>query len=138
MNKGRVEQVGTPAQIYDKPATAFVMSFIGPVNVLPNAIGLFHRNAEELSNNGAAHSQVVFLRPHDVLIKTKPESGFAEAKVSRIIHLGREIQTELLLESGEMVTAYVSRDLFDQLKLVQDQIVYVKPKQAMTFPAYAI
>lgn len=138
MNKGRVEQVGTPAQIYDKPATAFVMSFIGPVNVLPNAIGLFNRNAEELSNHGAAHSQVVFLRPHDVVINTQPESGFAEAKVSRIIHLGREIQTELLLESGQTVTAYVSRERFDQLQLVPNQRVYVKPKHAMTFPAYSI
>ncbi|MEG3845043.1 TOBE domain-containing protein [Microcoleus sp. herbarium14] len=54
------------------------------------------------------------------------------------MHLGREIQTELLLESGQMVTAYVSRDRFDQLKLVREQMVYVKPKHAMTFPAYAI
>ncbi len=138
MNKGRVEQVGTPAEIYDKPATAFVMSFIGPVNVLPNAAGLFASNGTTARNNGAAHSEVVFLRPHDVEIQTQPESGFALAKVSRIIHLGREIQTELVLESGQTVTAYVSRDRFDYLQLQREQQVYVKPKHAMTFPAYSI
>lgn len=138
MNKGRVEQVGTPAEIYDKPATAFVMSFIGPVNVLPKSAGLFASNGNAAQNHGAAHSELVFLRPHDVEIKTKPESGFALAKVSRIIHLGREIQTELLLESGQTVTAYVSRDRFDNLQLQREQQVYVKPKHAMTFPAYSI
>jgi sulfate/thiosulfate transport system ATP-binding protein len=114
------------------------MSFIGPVNVLPNSTDLFHRKAEEVSNNGAAHSEVVFLRPHDVLIDIKPESGFASAKISRIINLGREIQTELVLESGHTVTAYVSRERFEQLQLVREQRVYVKPKHAMTFPAYSI
>ncbi len=138
MNKGRVEQVGTPAEIYDKPASAFVMSFIGPVNVLSNAAGLFASNGTTARNHGAAHSEVVFLRPHDVEIKTQPESGFASAKVSRIIHLGREIQTELVLESGQTVTAYVSRDRFDALQLQREQQVYVKPKHAMTFPAYSI
>ena len=71
-------------------------------------------------------------------IKTKPESGFTLAKVSRIIHLGREIQTELVLESEQVVTAYVSRERFDSLQLKRDQQVYVKPKHAMTFPAYSI
>ncbi|MFM8005813.1 MAG: sulfate/molybdate ABC transporter ATP-binding protein, partial [Dolichospermum sp.] len=41
MNKGKVEQVGTPAEIYDHPASAFVMSFIGPVNVLPSSAKIF-------------------------------------------------------------------------------------------------
>jgi len=137
MNQGRVEQVGTPAEIYDKPATAFVMTFIGPVNVLPNAAGLFASNGTTPQNSGAAHCELVFWRPHDVEIQTKPESGFALAKVSRIIHVGREIQTQLLLESGQVVTAYVSRDRFDYLQLKQDQQVYVKAKHAMTFPAYS-
>lgn len=41
MNKGRVEQIGKPAEIYDQPATPFVMSFIGPVNVLHGSITSF-------------------------------------------------------------------------------------------------
>ena len=47
MNKGKVEQVGTPAQIYDHPASAFVMSFIGPVNVLPSSAKIFQSSGFE-------------------------------------------------------------------------------------------
>ncbi|MBD1805669.1 TOBE-like domain-containing protein [Microcoleus sp. FACHB-SPT15] len=132
MNKGRVEQVGTPAEIYDNPATPFVMSFIGPVNVLPSTAALF-------ANNGSVvPSAEVFLRPHDVLIQTNPSESYAPAKVARIIHLGWEIQVELVLGSGQIVTAHLSRDRFDQLELEQGQHVFVKPKEAKTFPVYAL
>ncbi len=132
MNKGRVEQVGTPAEIYDNPATPFVMSFIGPVNVLPSTAALF-------PNNGSVvPSAEVFLRPHDVLIQTTPSESYAPAKVARIIHLGWEIQVELVLGSGQIVAAHLGRDRFDQLELEQGQHVYVKPKEAKTFSVYAL
>jgi len=132
MNKGRVEQVGTPAEIYDNPATPFVMSFIGSVNVLPSTAALF-------PNNGSVvPSEQVFLRPHDVLIQTNPSESYAPAKVARIIHLGWEIQVELVLGSGQIVAAHLGRDRFDQLELEQGQHVYVKPKEAKTFPVYAL
>ena len=132
MNKGRVEQVGTPAEIYDNPATPFVMSFIGSVNVLPSTAALF-------PNNGSVvPSAEVFLRPHDVLIQTNPSESYAPAKVARIIHLGWEIQVELVLGSGQIVAAHLGRDRFDQLELEQGQHVYVKPKEAKTFPVYAL
>jgi sulfate transport system ATP-binding protein len=132
MNKGRVEQVGTPAEIYDNPATPFVMSFIGPVNVLPSTAALF-------PNNGSVvPSTQVFLRPHDVLIQTTPSESYVPAKVARIIHLGWEIQVELVLGSGQIMTAHLGRDRFDQLELDQGQHVFVKPKEAKTFPVYAL
>jgi sulfate/thiosulfate transport system ATP-binding protein len=129
MNKGRVEQVGTAAEIYDHPATSFVMSFIGPVNVLP-------ANAGMKADNGVINpSDRVFLRPHDVLIHKDAVSNTVPAKVDGIIHLGWEIRVELLLETGERVNAHLSRELFNQLHLQENQRVYVKPKQAKVFPA---
>ncbi len=128
MNKGRVEQVGTPAEIYDHPASAFVMSFIGPVNVLPSTSRLFQNNRLD-----SAHSQV-FLRPHDVVIQTNPDGNQTTAKVSRLIHLGWEIEAELTLDDGHQVRALLSREQFDQLQLKPQQRVYVKPKQAKSFP----
>lgn len=134
MNRGKVEQVGSPAQIYDHPASAFVMSFIGPVNVLPSTSGIFAANGFE-----STHPEV-FLRPQDVQIETMPGSGAAvAARVSRIIHLGWEIQAELTLEDGQVLTAHLSRDRFDQLALETNQRVFVKPKEAKAFPLdYAI
>lgn len=130
MNKGRVEQVGTPAAIYDHPATAFVMSFIGPVNVLPSTSRIFQGNGFE-----SAHSEV-FLRPQDVVVEREQNGATVSARVSRLIHLGWEIQAELTLDDGQVVTAHLTRDRFDELQLEPQQRVYVKPKDAKSFPLY--
>jgi sulfate transport system ATP-binding protein len=130
MNKGRVEQVGTPAEIYDHPASAFVMSFIGPVNVLPSSSRIFQSNGFDSAN------PEMFLRPQDVIIETSPNGSTVPARVSRLIHLGWEIQVELTLDDGQVVTAHLTRDRFDQLHLEPQQRVYVKPKDAKSFPLY--
>lgn len=130
MNKGRVEQVGTPSEIYDHPATAFVMSFIGPVNVLPSSSRIFQDNGFD-----SAH-QEIFLRPQDVLVDTQPNGTSVSARVSRLIHLGWEIQAELTLDDGQVVTAHLTRDRFNDLRLEPQQKVYVKPKDAKSFPLY--
>lgn len=100
MNKGCVEQIGTPAEIYDHPASAFVMSFIGPVNVLASTSGLFQSNGFD-----SAHPEM-FLRPQDVIIETTPNGTTVPARVSRLINLGWEIQAELTLEDGQVMTAH--------------------------------
>lgn len=129
MNKGRVEQVGTPAKIYDQPASAFVMSFIGPVNVLPSTSRLFQ-------NNGfVSHGPQVFLRPHDVIVETNPDGTRTSAKVNRLVHLGWEIEAELTLDDGQAVKAILTRERYDQLNLKPEQQVYVKPKDAKSFPS---
>ncbi|MUL36389.1 sulfate/molybdate ABC transporter ATP-binding protein [Gloeocapsopsis dulcis] len=130
MNKGRVEQIGTPAQIYDHPATAFVMSFIGPVNVLPSTSNIFQGNGFE-----STHPEM-FLRPQDVIVQREQNGTTVSARVSRIIHLGWEIQAELTLDDGQVVTAHLSRDRFDELQLQPQEKVYVKPKDARSFPLY--
>ncbi len=130
MNHGRVEQVGTPAEIYDHPASAFVMSFIGPVNVLPSSSQIFQSNGFDSAN------PEIFLRPHDILVETKPNGATVAARVNRVIHLGWEIQAELILEDGQVVTANLTRERFDELKLEPQQLVYVKPKEAKAFPLH--
>lgn len=130
MNKGQVEQVGTPAEIYDHPASAFVMSFIGPVNVLPSSAKIFQSSGFE-----STHPET-FLRPQDIIIETVANGTTVPATVSRIIHLGWEIQVELTLDDGQMMTAHLTRERFDELKLEPQEKVYVKPKEAKSFPLY--
>lgn len=130
MNKGRVEQVGNAAEIYDRPATAFVMSFIGPVNILPRTARLFQDNRFDTA------STEVFLRPHDVVVDINPHESKATAIVSRVVHLGWEIEVELVLEDGQQVKAVLTREKFDQLKIQPQQLVYVKPKRAKSFGQY--
>lgn len=130
MNKGKVEQVGSPAQIYDHPASAFVMSFIGPVNVLPSTSRIFQANGFD-----SPHPEV-FLRPQDILVATHPTEASVAARVNRIIHLGWEIQAELILDDGQVLMAHLTRDRFDELNLEPQQRVFVKPKDAKAFPLY--
>ncbi|ABA21118.1 sulfate/molybdate ABC transporter ATP-binding protein [Anabaena sp. FACHB-709] len=130
MNQGRVEQVGTPAEIYDNPATSFVMSFIGPVNVLPSSSRIFQSSQLEIEHPN------VFLRPQDVVIEKSANGTTAPATVTRLIHLGWEIKVELTLDDGQVVNAHLTRDRYDELQLEPKQKVYVKPKDAKSFPLY--
>jgi sulfate transport system ATP-binding protein len=130
MNHGRIEQVGTPAEIYDNPATPFVMSFIGPVNVLPSSSHIFQGNGFDTAQ------PEVFLRPQDVWIEVQPNGSSVPARISRLIHLGWEIQAELTLDDGQVVMAHLTRDRFNELSLQPQQRVYVKPKDARAFPLY--
>jgi sulfate transport system ATP-binding protein len=130
MNQGRVEQVGTPAEIYDNPANPFVMSFIGPVNVLPSNSRIFAGNGFE-----SPHPEI-FLRPQDIVVQTEPNGTTVAARISRLIHLGWEIQAELTLDDGQVLTVHLTRERFDELKLEPQQRVYVMPKEAKAFPLH--
>jgi sulfate/thiosulfate transport system ATP-binding protein len=128
MNKGRIEQVGTPAEIYDNPANAFVMGFISRVNILPSSSNIFQANGLESTNSP------IFLRPEDIAIETRSNTTNVSAKVNRLIHLGSEIQAELALDDGQVIMAHLTREHFDRLQLEPQQQVFVKPKEAKSFP----
>ncbi|MBC7516173.1 MAG: sulfate ABC transporter ATP-binding protein [Alkalinema sp. FL-bin-369] len=127
MNKGKVEQIGTPSQVYDHPASAFVMSFIGPVNVLSSGSKIFQESGFDSAN------PEMFLRPHDIEVTLEAGRYTVSARINRLIHLGWEIQTELQLEDGQIMMAIITRDRFKLLNLTENQQVYVKPKDVKSF-----
>jgi len=101
MNGGRVEQTGTPHELYENPRNEFVMSFIGPVNRLGDAL----------------------LRPHDIQILSYPDTSTVEALVRRVVHLGFEVRVELTLPDGRDVWAQVTRETAAELELAEGQIL---------------
>jgi sulfate/thiosulfate transport system ATP-binding protein len=127
MNQGKIEQIGTPAEIYDHPANPFVMSFVGEVNVLPHNSPIFDHTYQA---NSASH---FFVRPHDFEIFTTPQRQSVSAKVQRITHLGWEIQLELVLGDRSAVTAHLNREEFARLSLQTEQNVYLEPRQIRSF-----
>ena len=109
MNHGRVEQVGDPRELYERPANDFVMRFVGPVTHLGNTV----------------------LRPHDLDLGLEPDDADgAEAMIERLVHLGFEVRAELVLADGQRVLAQLSRDEAEQLDLERGQIVYVRAARA--------
>ncbi len=130
MNHGKVEQIGTPSEIYDHPASEFVMRFIGETNIISNTGRHFpHLGIED-------HHQV-FLRPHDLLIQSEPEFNFAPATVSYAFNLGWEGQAELVLEDNQKLIVKLERDRFDRLGLHAQKEVYVKPLKTRVFSGVA-
>src|SRR4051812_34157788 len=112
LNEGRVEQIGSPRQLYEQPANEFVMSFVGPVNRLGDT----------------------FVRPHDVELLHEPDGGgSAEAMVERVVHLGFEVRVELVREDGQHLTAQLTQEQAELLELERGQIVYVRPSRETTF-----
>ncbi|NJK34436.1 MAG: sulfate ABC transporter ATP-binding protein [Oscillatoriales cyanobacterium SM2_2_1] len=135
MHRGRVEQVGTPAEIYDRPQTSFVMSFIGPVNILPAHAPLSSPRAI----GDRQDQQRVFVRPRDINISVIPTPDTVPAKIHRLTHLGWEVKLDLLLEDGHTLQAHLSREQFDPLGLTPSQTVHINPKTIKSFPLdYAI
>ncbi|MGL5080810.1 MAG: sulfate/molybdate ABC transporter ATP-binding protein [Microcoleaceae cyanobacterium] len=122
MNHGKIEQVGTPAEIYDRPATPFVMDFIGAVNVVP-AHALFWEQDVDFSQ---PH---VYVRPHDIQVSDSPDDQATAAWVQRIIHLGSDVQVDLVFADQHHVFARLSREQFNQLGLQSGQEVFITPKR---------
>lgn len=128
MNQGKVEQAGPPAEVYDRPATPFVMSFIGPVNILSQTLPGLGRSAH-------ADANPIYLRPHDVEIETHYDPDRIPAKVERVIHLGWEVRVFLQLDTQESLQVHLNREAFDRINLRAEQQVYiqVRPDKAIAF-----
>jgi len=105
MNKARIEQVGAPREVYDNPASPFVMGFLGPVSQIDGQL----------------------VRPHDVTLSVNPAPGLIEAQVRRVVHLGFEVRVELELSDGGSARAQLTRAQTDELELADGDIVYVRP-----------
>ena len=101
---GKVEQAGSPDELYDKPANDFVMSFLGPVTTL----------------NGH------LVRPHDLEVLLSREEGTTEATVVRVTRLGFEVRAEFIV-GGDEVWAQLTRAECDRLQLQPGSVVHVRP-----------
>jgi sulfate transport system ATP-binding protein len=104
MSAGHIEQVGPPREIYDHPATEFVMGFVGPVSRIGGQM----------------------VRPHDFKISLTREDGMIEALARRVLHLGFEVRVELALPDGTEASAQLTRAQADGLELTAGDIVYVR------------
>ena len=117
LNKGRIEQIGTPAEVYDSPANSFVMSFLGNVSSL----------------NG------ILVRPHDIRVGRTPEmaiaagdgtaesTGVIRATIDRVVYLGFEVRVELIsATTGAPFVAQITRGDAEALGLQDGDTVYVR------------
>ena len=142
MNRGQIEQVGAPDQIYDHPASRFVYGFLGSVN-------LFHGRMVETRLQAGGKSfeyreptpvqeadAVAYVRPHELEVSPlQSDSVGLPARIERIVPMGAFVRLELYREdSDDLIEAEILRERLQQLGLNEGDRVSLEPRQMRVFP----
>jgi sulfate/thiosulfate transport system ATP-binding protein len=129
MNRGKIEQIGTPDEVYNHPATSFVYNFLGNVN-------LFHGRID----NGTAHinreatEHVVFVRPHALEITRHPNGANQfRATTKHINAAGPLVKVEAVTEWGAAVHVEMPQERFRALALHKGEEVFITPRDLAVF-----
>jgi sulfate transport system ATP-binding protein len=152
MNAGKLEQVGTPEEVYENPASAFVYNFLGHVTQFHGRLeeGRVRIGPEGQAAAGGAGggvngtpapaagpSAVAYARPHDVRIVRQRNGDGADAVAARVEHIGfGGPMVNVLLnrtDDGTLVEATLTREAYKELALTIGESVYVEVKNARVF-----
>ena len=149
MNKGHIEQIGSPNEVYTKPATQFVYGFLGSANIFHGRVhhgGLAvgehtlpldqHTLEAQVQHDTEA---VVYARPHDLeIIRANGHHVAAgiPSRVLRVLTIGTLIRVELEnpANSTTPIEAELTREQYEELKLVEGEEVVVRTRNARLFP----
>jgi sulfate transport system ATP-binding protein len=141
MNAGKVEQQGTPQEVFDHPANPFVMDFLGQVNVFH---GRIHEGKAFLA--GAPHeknghdSAQLYIRPHELDVERVAQANSLRARVKHVNPAGAITRVHIELpDFGMEISVELTRDRSAELDLQKGEDVYVAPRKFRVFtPDYAI
>lgn len=146
MNEGRIEQEGTPQDVYDKPANPFVYNFLGSVNLFHGRVhnGKIRIGDIELAKTDIAHqdqsSVVAYVRPHDIEISySRTDEFFIPAQICHINPAGPMVRIQLIRQdTTELIEAELTRERYSQLSLQKHQSVYLRINNPQFFMDYVI
>ena len=141
MNHGRIEQAGTPDEVYDNPANPFVLNFLGHVNLFH---GRVHEGQASLGgltldtpeHAGANHAPAVgYVRTHDIVVeRVSTDATGIKATIRHILAVGPVVRVEMeLCDNKENVEAELTRELFRELELKVGETVFVRTRNVRVF-----
>ena len=129
MNEGRIEQQGTPDEVYDKPASPFVLQFLGDVNLFHGRLG--HGSRE------AAGDDVSYVRPHELDLVAAPDERSFSAQLSQVLTLGPLTRLEFERDDGSYIDVELPRarwtQLRDSLQLAPGGRAHLRPRRMTRF-----
>jgi len=138
MNHGRIEQEGTPEQVYHEPATRFVYEFLGDVNVFHARVDRGLARVDDalflIGEQEGAERASIYVRPHRLEIHrrpTRPED--LRARVLRLNAAGPTVKVSLETEGGELAQAEISQEQHQALGLERGEEVWVRPREQRVF-----
>jgi sulfate/thiosulfate transport system ATP-binding protein len=142
MRESRIEQIGSPREIYDRPATPFVYEFLGSANRLPCHVraGLIDvaggRFAAPFGGGIADGPAWLFVRPHDLAVEPAGRAQGMAAALSSVVTTGPTFRLQLRLEQADVeVEAEMAKSRFDALGLAPGALVTLRPSEFGLFPA---
>lgn len=141
MREGRIEQIGTPEEVYEHPANAFVLNFLGNVNLFHcrsnNAQGKPYDSVSTVKGHEETGDPKVlgYVRTHDLAVERQPlDHTSIEAKVLHIHAIGPVVRVSLALAGSlETLEAELTRDVFQNLGLQKNELIYVRPRHVRVF-----
>jgi sulfate transport system ATP-binding protein len=139
-NRGRIEQIGAPDEVYDHPETPFVYGFLGHANRFPSAIegavsrvGAARIATPEFSDQ-ASQEGIAYARPHDLEIVLDPAAGALTATLVHAIKIGPSVRLECLrTDNGEPLDVELTRERFEELNPVVGQVLHLALRRAKVF-----
>jgi len=141
MNHGKVEQIGSPQEVYDHPATPFVYQFLGNVNLFHSRVDAGIAKLGDAVVTLGEHLQtqdspaVAYVRPHDIEILRQSDGNTSfQATINYIHAIGSIVRLELArIDNNTLVEAELSRERYESLKLIEGETVYLKPRNLRVF-----
>jgi len=141
MNKGRIEQSGTPDEVFHEPATEFVINFLGSVNLFRGRIEEGRAELGSLTvpyagqSNGASREVKAYVRPHELDIERAGSAGGLAARVLRVHSAGAAVKIELVSDGrDELIYVELPQARFLELgRLAAGETVHVVPRNLRVF-----
>ncbi len=144
MNEGRIEQIGTPDEVYENPASPFVYEFLGTVNLFHSRLHHGRAWIDGIEVDAPEHAEaeelaaVAYVRPHDIEVDriAQGEAALA-ARVTHVLSVGPIVRLELIREDSEdknPIQVEISKERFRELQLVRGDQVFIKPRRFDLFP----
>jgi sulfate/thiosulfate transport system ATP-binding protein len=136
MDKGRIEQVGTPVEVYDRPASAFVHGFIGesielPVQVGEDCVQLDGEKLDITPDGARPGASRLFVRRHDMQVGSAG-AGVLQGEIAHVRSFGPVQRAEVVLSRGKMV---IEIDAPRDRELKPGEIIGLNPRRYRIFAA---
>lgn len=145
MNEGRIEQIGTPDAVYERPANPFVYEFLGHVNLFHGRIHRGRAIISDIEIEAPEHAEaenmaaIAYVRPHDIEVdRVKNGESALAAHIIHIVSIGPVVRLELAHDDNankNLVQVEISKDRFRTLQLEKGDRVFVTPRKLDLFPA---
>jgi sulfate transport system ATP-binding protein len=141
MNAGRVEQVGRPDEVFDRPASAFVMDFLGSVNVFHGRVEAGRGMLGPLVLDLPGHPDALaggYVRPHELDLDRDPGDGAFGAVVERLSAAGPLARVDLRDDEGRRLRVEMARERYEALRPAVGERLQVRVRNVRVFAGEAL